>query len=304
MLSTQQNSSPGNVQGVITPSTRGASSNYQELNNQFAGMSISHGEENPGLPKQRPGAAFPHSTQTFPSGQPMQFVVYRNMSGAMVMTSVSNHGQVNPAYIYPSPTPPTFTQQGYNPQVYNYPQQHFNQGFPLGDQTLLKQASGSHTPPTPPPNGSPLNTNPGFVQHVQTIPVTAARAQMPNPPVLNPGMLPSRFMNPYGVQGQQVVHIPPGQQLFSYPQVPYNVGQNRPNMQQSPRFSAYAEKGSSKSNDVYTSESSSLRRPSPSHSPRVNTSSGQNRRPSGGKGHGKSDVQRYLLYNTSLLTCV
>ena len=296
-MSTQANNTAGNAQGVMSSSTRGASPNYQELNNQFAGMSINPGEENPGLPKQRTGAAFPpNSTQTFPSGQPMQFVVYRNIAGAMVMTPVSNNGQVNPSYIYPSPTPHTYTQQGYNPQVYNqvYPQQHFNQGFPLGEQTLLTQGSGSHTPPTPPQSGSPLNTNPGFIQHVQAIPVSASRAQMSNP-VLNPSMLPTRFMNPFGVQGQQVVHIPAGQHLFSYPQVPYNVGQNRPNLQQPARYNAYAEKGGSKSNDVYTPESSGVGRPSPSNSPRGSgsTSSGQNRRSSGGgKGHGKSDSQR------------
>ncbi len=298
MLPAQQSNAPANAQGVITPNTRNPSSNYQELNNQFTGMSINPAEqqENPAITKQRSGGAFPpNSTQTFPSGQPVQFVVYRNISGAMVMTPVSNHGQVNPAYVYPSPTPHTYTQQGYNPQVYNqvYPQQHFNQAFPLGEQTLLTQGSGSHTPPTPPQSASPLNTNPGFIQHVQTIPVTATRPQMPTP-VLNPGMLPPRLVNPYGVQGQQVVHIPPGQQLFGYaPTAPYTVGQNRSNLQQSARYKAYAEKGC-KSNDVYAPESSHLRRPSPAHSPRVNTTSGQNRRSSGGstKGHGKGDVQR------------
>ncbi|CAB4017383.1 Hypothetical predicted protein [Paramuricea clavata] len=294
MLPTQQNNVPANAQGVMTPNTGSPSSNYQELNSQFTGMSISPAEqqENPGLTKQRGGSAFPpSSTQQFPSGQPLQFVVYRNISGAMVATPVSNHGQVNPAYVYPSPTPHAYTQQGYNAQVFNqvYPQQHFNQGFALGEQTLLTQRSGSHTPP--PQSGPPLNTNPGFIQHVQAMPVTPSRPQVPTQ-VLNPGMLHARLMNPYGVQGQQVVHIPAGQQLFGYTQVPY--GQNRPNLQQPPRYKPYAEKGNHKSNDVYIPESSNLRRPSPSDSPRGNTSSGQNRRSSGGsgKGHGKSDVQR------------
>ena len=296
MLSAQQNNASTNPQGAITPNTGSPSSNYQDLNNQFAGISINTAEpqDNPGLSKQRGNAAFPStSPQTFLSGQPVQFVVYRNFSGAMAMAPVSNPGQVNPAYIYPSPTPHTYTQQGYNPQVYNqvYPQQHFNQGFPLGEQTLLTHGSGSHTPPTPSQSVSPLNSNPGFVHHMQAIPVT--RPQMPTP-VLNPGMLHTRIMNPYGVQGQQVVQMPTGQPLFSCTQVPYPVGQSRPSLQQPARYKAYSDKGGSKSNDVYCPESSNVRRPSLGDSPRINTSSGQNRRSSGGsgKGHGKSDAQR------------
>lgn len=295
MLSAQQNNATTNPQGVITPNTGSPSSNYQDLNNQFARISINTSEpqDNPGLSKQRGNAAFQSSSQTFLSGQPVQFVVYRNFLGTMAMAPVSNPGQVNPAFIYPSPTPHTYTQQGYNPQVYNqvYPQQHFNQGFPIGEQTLLTHGSGSHTPPTPSQNVSPLNSNTGFVHHMQAIPVT--RPQMPTP-VLNSGMLHTRIMNPYGVQGQQVVQIPPGQPLFSCTQVPYPVGQNRPSLQQPARYKAYTDKGGGKSNDVYSPESSNVRRPSPGDSPRINTSSGQNRRSSGGsgKGHGKSDAQR------------
>ncbi|XP_028404430.1 cAMP-regulated phosphoprotein 21-like [Dendronephthya gigantea] len=299
MLPGQQTAGATGTQGVINPNA--GNPNYQELNNRFAAVSINSLEqhENPGLTKQRPSTFPPGSTQTFPTGQPVQFMVYRNISGTMaVMTPVSNPGQVNPAYMYPSSTPQTFTPQGYNPQVYNqvYPQQNFNQGFPLGEQTLLPQGSGSHTPPTPPQSASPLNTNQAFIQHVQTIPGAPTRPQMPTP-VMNPGVahLQTRLMNPYGLPGQQVVQIPAGQQLYGYSQAPYAVGQNRPNLPQSARYKAYTEKGGSKSNDVYTPESSSLRQPSPSDSPRGHiTPPGQSRRSSSGsgKGHGKSEGQR------------
>lgn len=307
MLPGQQTPVATGTQGVINPNT--GNPNYQELNNRFSAISINPLEqhENPGLTKPRPSTFPPGSTQTFPTGQPVQFMVYRNISGTMaLMTPVSNPGQVNAAYMYPSSTPQTFTQQGYNPQVYNqvYPQQNFSQGFSLGEQTLLPQGSGSHTPPTPPHSASPLNTNQAFIQHVQAIPGAPTRPQMPTP-VINPGVahLQTRLMSPYGLQGQQVVQIPAGQQLYGYTQAPYAVGQNRPNLPQSARYKAYTEKGGSKSNDVYTSESSNLRQPSPSDSPRGHiTPPGQSRRSSSGsgKGHGKSEGQRYFATNTGV----
>lgn len=293
MLPVQQVNAPANPQGMITPNTGNTSSNYQELNNQFGGMSMNPSEqqqENPGLPKQR--VFTPTSTQTLYSGQPVQFVVYPHLSGAMVRTPVSSPGQVNPAFVYP--TPHSYSQPGYGPQVYNqvYPQQHFNQGFPLREQTLLPQGNGSHTPPQ---SGSS-----GFVQHVQAVP--ASRPQMPTP-VLNPSILHTQVMNPYRIQGPQVVHVPGGQQLFAYTPVTYATGQNRASLQQPARYKTFAEKGSSKSNDIYVPETSNLRRPSPSDSPRSNTtSSNQNRRSSGGsgKGHGKTDAQRYVDVNNVL----
>lgn len=296
----QQNNRTGNAQGVITPNTGSPASNFQEINAGIAGMSLSalEQQENPGLTKQRGPNFLPSSTQTFPTGQPVQFMVYRNISGAMVVTPVSNPGQVNPAYLYSNPNPHTFTQQGYNPPIYNQVYtQPFNQGFPLGEQALITPVSGSHSPPTPPQTGSPLTTNPGFIQHVQTMPRTAPGPQLPTP-VLNPGMahIHTRLMNPYGVQGQQVVQIPAGQQLYGYTQVPYAVGQNRPNLQHSARYKAYVEKGVNKPNDHYSPESSHLQRPSPSDSPRTNAStSAQSRRSGGGSGkghHGKGDGHR------------
>ena len=292
MLSAQQNNPPANPQGVITSNT-GSPSKYAELSNQFVGLSINPTEqqENPGLTKQSGAAFSPNSSQTFPSGQPMKFMVYRDLMGNMVMSPVANQSQVNPSYVYPSQTPHTYTQHAYNPPVYNqvYPQQHFNQGYPTGEQALVAQGGSSHASQAPSQNAPPLNTNPGFIQRVQTLPVTVSRSQMPNP-VLNPGMTHTRVMNPYGVRGQPVVQLPMGQQpVFGFTQVPYPPGQNRPNMQQPIRYKPYQDKGSSKINDIYCPESSNPRRPSPSDSPR-----GQNRRSSGGssKGHGKSDSSR------------
>lgn len=297
--------SQGSPHGIVGPGAASQSSNFQDMSNQLAGMNLAQLEqpENSGFPKRPSGASYsPSCTQTFSAGQPVQYMVYRHASGAMVAQPISNQGQATSGYLYPSPGSQAYAQQAYNPQVFNqqvYTQQPFSQSFTVGDQALLDHGSGSHTPPTPPANALPMGNNPGFMPHVPAMPGANPRQQL-STQVLNPNLtqVPPRLVGPYPIQGQQLVHMPGVQQMYACAP-PYSVGQTRTTMHQPPnRYKTYLEKGHSKPVDIYNPDPVNQRRPSPSGSPRGNVSaSSQNRRISGGQtagkgGHGKYDGQR------------
>ncbi|XP_046845770.1 cAMP-regulated phosphoprotein 21-like isoform X2 [Xenia sp. Carnegie-2017] len=266
----------------------GSATSYQEISNQFSGIAINHIEpENPTLSKQAGFSS--NSSQAFPSSKAMHFVVYRNVPGTMVMNSAANPSPVNSAYVYPSQSPNTYTQQGYTPQVYThvYPASpNFNQGYHLGEQTMLSHGNSTCTPPTPSQGGPTLNANPPYI-HAQTVPVTTASVKMTNQ-VVNPGLLPPRLMNPYGIQGQQVIQIPARPQLYGLTQVPFTPDQNRTNLSQSNRYVAFSENAAA--NDIYTPDS--RRQSSNDYLSRSTMSSSQTRRSGAASSRSKNDAQR------------
>lgn len=294
----------GSPHGMVVPGAGSPSSNFQDMSNQLAGMNLGQLEqqENPVFPKRPSGATYsPSCTQTFSTGQPVQYMVYRHSSGAMVAQPITSQGQATPGYLYPSAGSQAYAQQPYNPQVFNqqvYTQQPFSQPFTVGDQALLDHGNGSHTPPTPPANALQMGNNPGFMPHVPAMP-GANPGQQLSTQVLNPTLaqVPPRLVGPYPIQGQQLVRMPGVQQMYPCAS-PYSVGQNRTTIHQPPnRYKTYVEKGHSKPVDIYNPDPVNQRRPSPSGSPRGNVSgSNQNRRISGGLagkgGHGKYDGQR------------